>query len=255
MDAVALTNVSFRYGRKGELILRHLSFHAAAGEMWCLLGPSGSGKSTMIRLLMGLDIPTEGTVEVLGERAPYRTVRPRIGYMPQDSALYNDLTGAENLRFFGGLAGVRRKDLGARARDLLEFFDLADAANRLVGEYSGGMQRRLSLAVALMADPDLLILDEPTVGLDPRQRIRIWEQLSKLSADGTTVLITTHVMDEAERCPNVALLSDGRIIGTGSPQQICEAAGTQSLEAAFLQLLETGSLAGDDNNDTEEAGR
>ncbi|MEX3504319.1 ABC transporter ATP-binding protein [Corynebacterium sp. LK2510] len=251
MDAVALTNVSFRYGRRGDLILRDLTFRVGSGEMWCLLGPSGSGKSTLIRLLMGLEVPTEGTVEVLGERAPYRRVRSCIGYMPQDSALYNDLTGAENLHFFGRLAGMKRRELVHRADELLDFFDLAGASDRLAGEYSGGMQRRLSLAIALMARPDLLILDEPTVGLDPRQRIRIWQQLSQLSADGVTVLITTHVMDEAERCPNVALLSDGHIIGIGSPQDLCRTTGKANLEEAFLHFLETGSLAGTTTNTGE----
>ncbi|QNQ89211.1 ATP-binding cassette domain-containing protein [Corynebacterium poyangense] len=238
MEPVVLSNVSFRYSRKDDYILQDLSFQAGVGELWCLLGSSGSGKSTMIRLLMGLNVPTSGTVQVFGECAPFRTMRPRIGYMPQDSALYNDLTGRENLHFFGELSGVKHRELSTRAAELLDFFDLTNAADRLVSKYSGGMQRRLSLAIALMAKPDLLVLDEPTVGLDPRQRLRIWNQLFQMNADGVTILITTHVMDEAERCPNVALLADGHIIGSGSPQEICQHAGKTRLEGAFLQILD-----------------
>lgn len=239
---IKFENVSMYFGRKTPMkdnrkhVLKGVDFHLPKGEIICLLGPSGCGKTTMVNLIMGNLIPTEGNVTVMGERAPYKNARPHVGFMPQDNALYEDITAKENLAFFGALNGVDKKTIKARSPEMLALMRLDDEGNNLVSNFSGGMKRRLSLAVTLMHDPDLLILDEPTVGLDPDHRKRIWDAFDRMAEDGKTILVTTHVMDEAERCNRIAMLYDGRIIATGSPAEIVERTGAKKLEDAFLIL-------------------
>lgn len=242
MTAIALDHVEFRYGRRGirrhnaPLVLKDVSLSVKAGDILCLLGPSGCGKTTLVNLIMGVDVPTSGTVRVLGEKAPFRTARAHIGFMPQDDALYEDVTAEENLRFFAALYGVKGQPLVRRMDELFSFVRLEEHRKKLVHDYSGGMKRRLSLAVALVHEPKVLVLDEPTVGLDPEHRRYIWAHLETLASQGCVIVVTTHVMDEAERCARIAMIRDGRLIADASPADILDFTGTGTLEDAFLVL-------------------
>ena len=239
---VLFDSVSMHFGKKTpfadnrKTVLDGIDFHLGKGEILCLLGPSGCGKTTMVNLIMGRLTPSKGTVTVMGERAPYKSVRQRIGYMPQEDALYTDITAIDNLKFFGKMNGMTTAQVRQRAEAMLRFGMLEDDARKKVSYFSGGMKRRLSLGVAMMHEPDLLILDEPTVGLDPEHRRRIWTEFERLASSGCTILVTTHVMDEAAHCNLIAMLNGGRITALGSPEQIMQDAGAKDLEDAFLRL-------------------
>lgn len=241
---IKFDNVVHRFGKKTlvadkrKTVLDGVNFKLDKGQIICLLGPSGCGKTTMVNLIMGKLIPTEGTVSVMGEKAPYKTVRCRVGYMPQEDALYDDITALDNLKFFGAMNGMSSKDIKLRSGEMLALGRLDNEGNTIVSNFSGGMKRRLSLGIALMHDPDLLVLDEPTVGLDPDHRRRIWDEFDEMAAAGKTILVTTHVMDEAERCSRIAMLYNGKIIAEGSPEEILEETGTENLEDAFLAFEE-----------------
>lgn len=231
-----------KFGRKTpwsdtrKTVLSGVDFSVDKGCITCLLGPSGCGKTTMIDLIVGNSVPIEGEVLVLGERAPYRTARARVGYMPQQDALYEDITAEENLRFFGSMYDMAGDVLASRIEEMLAFARLEEDRSKLVASFSGGMKRRLSLAAALLHKPDVLVLDEPTVGLDPGHRLRIWDEFSAMAQRGVSILVTTHVMDEARRCDRIAMLSGGRIIEQGSPDEIIDRAGARNIEEAFLVL-------------------
>lgn len=226
------------FGDRRKVVLNGVNFTLGRGEIVCLLGPSGCGKTTLVNLVVGLSVPIEGSVRVLGEVAPYPHARLQLGYMPQHSALYEDITAIENLRFFGVMNRMKRSEITTRAEELLEFVRLTDSSNQLVSTFSGGMKQRLSLAVAMMHDPQVLVLDEPTVGLDPSHRVSIWNKFEELAASGKSILVTTHIMDEASRCNRIVMLQNGHVMASGSPAAILKAAGTLSLEEAFL-VLET----------------
>jgi ABC-2 type transport system ATP-binding protein len=204
-----------------------------AGRVYGLLGPNGSGKTTLIRLLLGLARPTAGEVRVLGVRMPSRENLARIGYMPQSEGLYTDLSAWENLRFFAALSGN-----GTRAAmdEVLELVELSGRRNTPVHELSGGMRRRLSLACALVHRPSALLLDEPTVGVDPALRVQFWDYFRRLAAGGATLLISSHVMDEADRCDELLLMLHGRVLARGDGAAIRAQAGTADMEQAFLRL-------------------
>lgn len=249
MDSSSPISVSFEhvemcFGRKTPFadtrkqVLADVCLDIASGTILCLLGPSGCGKTTMVNLVIGNLVPTSGKVTVLGEMAPYPTARARIGFMPQNEALYDDITTEENLRFFGAMAGMSKASIISRIDDILSFTRLEADRKRMVGTFSGGMKRRLSLAVAMLHEPDILVLDEPTVGLDPDHRRRIWNEFERLRCTGTTLLVTTHVMDEAARCEEIAMLHSGRIIARGTPAGIMRDAGTTDLEGAFISMAE-----------------
>ncbi len=249
-NAIEVENVTMQFGHRTLLtgrsatVFDSLSLTVPYGQTLCLLGPSGCGKTTLVNLIMGILIPTAGTVRIMGELAPYPKARFRIGYMPQDDALYTDITALDNLRFFAAMEGMKKKAIEKRSAELLEFMHLVDDKNKLVSAFSGGMKRRLSLAIALMHKPDLLILDEPTVGLDPDHRRRIWDELDRLADNGTTILVTTHVMDEAARCKMVAMLHGGKLIALGSPVSILESTQSDTLEDAFLALESASEMKG-----------
>jgi len=200
-----------------------------------LLGPSGGGKTTLLRCLVGVQRVTSGTVTVLGEPAGSRALRDRVGYVTQAASVYDDLTVTENLAFFARVLGAPRDDVDRVVRAV----ELGSHADQPVGRLSGGQRSRASLAVALLGRPDLLVLDEPTVGLDPVLREELWQLFHRLAEQGAVVLVSSHVMDEAERCDRLLLMREGEIIADGSPQEIRSRTGSPDVEHAFLALVRT----------------
>ena len=236
LRASALTQ---RYGE--SLALDGLSIDVPKGKIVGVLGPSGSGKTTLLRCLANLQKPSSGKVEWIGSAPGAKTAAGRtkgIGYMAQADALYDDLNGRENLAYFAGLQGLAGIERKRRIDAVLGLTLLAPDGKKLVRHYSGGMKKRLSLAAALVHDPDFLILDEPTVGIDPLLRASFWREFSRLRGLGKTILLSTHAMDEAERCDLIALIFDGRLLAYASPKEVMERLGTASLEQAFIKLRE-----------------
>ncbi len=217
--------------------LRGVSLEIPWGVTFGLLGPNGAGKTTLLRVWLGLTAPTSGTAKVLGHDIPPRAVLPKIGYMPQELAVYLDLTVAENLALFGRLVGMEEDAIDRRTDEVLKLVDIAERRESLVSTLSGGMRRRTSLAAALLHDPDLLLLDEPTVGVDPELRAAFWTYFGELTKRGKTVLITTHYMEEASNCDLAALLHRGRLLIRDAPGKIKERTRTSNLDEAFLALV------------------
>jgi ABC-2 type transport system ATP-binding protein len=205
----------------------------APGRIYGLLGPNGSGKTTLIRLLAGLAKASSGEARILGTKMPSRKTLARIGYMPQAEALYPELSVGENLGFFARLEGRARREAIDR---VLELVELSDRKGSPALQLSGGMRRRLSLACTLVHEPPVLFLDEPTVGVDPALRVQFWSHFRRLASGGTTILVASHVMDEADRCDELLFVRDGKVIGRGTGAELRARAGTDSLEAAFLVL-------------------
>ena len=218
-------------------ILFDMDLSIPEGMIYGLLGPSGAGKTTTVKIAAGIleGMPKEG-IRVLGSQMPSLDVMKDIGYMAQEEALYTDLTGLQNIEFFGTLYGLKKDKLKNRAAEVLDLVFLTEDKDKLVSKYSGGMKRRLSLAISLVHEPKLLILDEPTVGIDPVLRQTLWNKLYDLAKDGKTILVTTHVMDEAEKCHRLAMIRDGRVIGEGSPAELKKECGLDSMEEVFLNL-------------------
>jgi ABC-2 type transport system ATP-binding protein len=214
-------------------VLPGISLDVTAGVTG-LLGPSGCGKTTLMRCLVGAQQVRSGTVEVLGEPAGSAALRTRIGYVTQAVSVYDDLTVAENLAFFARVLGVDR----ASAEEAIASVGLDDHRDQVVAKLSGGQRSRVSLAVALLGSPDLLVLDEPTVGLDPVLRRDLWGLFHRIAEGGAAVLVSSHVMDEAERCHRLLLMREGRIIADGSPDEIRRRTGAADIEQAFLHLVE-----------------
>lgn len=203
------------------------------GRIYGLLGPNGSGKTTLIRLLAGLAKATAGEARILGTRMPSRSMLGQIGYMPQTEALYPELSVGENLGFFAALQGARDRAAIERVLGLVELGDRRDSP---VLELSGGMRRRLSLACTLVHQPPILFLDEPTVGVDPALRVQFWAHFRRLAAGGATILVASHVMDEADRCDELLFIRSGKVIAQGAPADLRAKANTDNLETAFLQF-------------------
>ncbi len=217
--------------------LTGIDLEVRTGETLGLVGPNGAGKTTFVRMVAGLLAPTAGHLEVLG-RTPGRRIADRIGYMTQSPALYDDLTVGENLEFFGRIYGLSAAGTAERSAELLELLHIGGKVNAPVRTLSGGQRQLANLAASMVHDPKLLLLDEPTVGIDPVLRVELWTYFASLHDAGTTILVTTHVLDEAERCTRVAFISRGRAIAVGSPSELRERAGTQTLESAFVALRE-----------------
>jgi ABC-2 type transport system ATP-binding protein len=222
--------------RGGHVILDGLTFTVPRGRVTGLLGPSGCGKTTLMRTLVGVQVIDAGRAELLGLPAGDPRLRPRLGYATQEPAVYTDLTLAENLRYFGTVLGLPRSRLADAIARTVATLDLGGLERRLVGTFSGGQLARADLAVALLAQPDLLVLDEPTVGLDPVLRRDLWAMFHRLAAGGTTLLVSSHVMDEAARCDDLLFMREGRFLAAASPGEMLAATGTADLEAAFLAL-------------------
>ncbi len=243
--AVEARDLTKKFGK--FVAVDHLNLNIRKGENFGLLGPNGAGKTTTIRMITGVIKPTEGYVKVFGidvakER---KKVLRLIGYMPQKFSLYEDLTVEENLKLYGRLQGLIGSALKERVRYLLEKFYLWEFRRRLAGKLSGGMKQRLALATALVHNPELLILDEPTAGVDPPLRRKFWEYFRELNSEGKTILVTTHYMDEAENCDRLALMNRGRIIAEGTPQEIKKKAlGGDLVEIKFKGNLDPLKLPG-----------
>ena len=232
--AVEVDGVVKNFGRLRAL--DGVRLRVRRGEVFGLLGPNGSGKTTLIRCLVGLVEPDAGTVTVLGRRLPDLAVLSRVGYMTQAAALYPDLSVGENLRFFAAISG------GQHGLDeALEFVELTDRRDSVVATLSGGMRTRASLACAIVHRPELLLLDEPTVGVDPQLRAQLWDRFREMTATGTTIVVSSHVMDEAARCDRLGLIRFGRLLAEGTVTELLARACTDSLEDAFLKLPEGGA--------------
>lgn len=222
--------------RAGRLALRDLSLTVAAGIVTGLLGPSGCGKTTLMRSIVGVQQVKNGTVRVLGEPAGSPSLRRRVAYVTQAPSIYSDLTVRENLRYFARLMGA-----GARAVDeALATVGLESHAGARVARLSGGQRARASLASALIGEPELLVLDEPTVGQDPVLRRELWGTFARLASGGATVLVSSHVMDEAEHCERLLLLREGLLLAVGTPAELIQRTGTADVEEAFIALVEGG---------------
>ncbi|MGE5282212.1 MAG: ABC transporter ATP-binding protein [Chloroflexota bacterium] len=233
-SGAAIEVAGLRIRRGGAEVLHDLSFAVAPGKVTGLLGPSGCGKTTLMRSIVGVQIVESGTVEVLGEAAGAASLRARVGYLTQAPSVYGDLTVRENLRFFGRVLGVRP----GRAQEVIDAVDLEPHAEHVVGRLSGGQQARVSLATALLGEPEVLVLDEPTVGLDPVLRRDLWTMFAGLAATGVTLLVSSHVMEEAEHCDELLLMREGRLLAIDSPEGLRRQTGCEQLDEAFLALIE-----------------
>ncbi|MDR4945494.1 ABC transporter ATP-binding protein [Neobacillus cucumis] len=231
--SIVLKDVSKSFGKKE--VLHNVNLSVEPGQIYGLIGPSGSGKTTMVKMIVGMDRPTKGNVQVLNTNVPNLNLLQKIGYMAQADALYTDLTGEENLAFFASLFKLKKDVQKERIAYAANLVNLTSDLKKKVQDYSGGMKRRLSLAVALIQDPQVLVLDEPTVGIDPELRLSIWAEIRRLKQEGKTILVTTHVMDEAEKCDYLAMVRDGAIITSGSPQELKKQYGIATLEEVFLK--------------------
>jgi ABC-2 type transport system ATP-binding protein len=228
-----------RVVRGKRVALDDVSVQIARGTITGLLGPSGCGKTTLMRSIVGTQIIEKGTVMVLGSPAGSAELRHRVGYVTQDPTIYDDLRIIDNVRYFASLYGT-----DARAADeAVGAVGLDDHRTALCGNLSGGQRTRVSLACALVAHPDLLVLDEPTVGLDPVLRVELWEQFDQLARRGTTLLVSSHVMDEADHCADLLLLREGRLLAHTTPSKLREDTGCTSLEQAFLAIIQHSTAA------------
>jgi ABC-2 type transport system ATP-binding protein len=223
--------------RGGRLVLPGISLDVRRGVVTGLLGPSGSGKTTLIRSIVGVQIVESGEVTVLGKPAGSPELRRVVGYVTQSPSIYGDLTVRENLSYFARILDATPEQIDEAIRTVA----LTDHVEQVVATLSGGERSRVSLATALLGKPQLLVLDEPTVGLDPVLRRDLWNTFHELAAAGTTLLVSTHVMDEAERCDDLVLLRDGRIVATGSPDELRHRTHADDLEGAFLALAEAAA--------------
>jgi ABC-2 type transport system ATP-binding protein len=222
--------------RGGRQALDDVSVQISRGAITGLLGPSGCGKTTLMRSIVGTQIISSGSVTVLGKPAGCADLRHRVGYVTQDPTIYPDLRVVDNVRYFAALCGSDHQDV----EDAIAAVGLDDHRKALAGNLSGGQRTRVSLACALVGRPDVLILDEPTVGLDPVLRADLWDRFGRLAGQGTTLLVSSHVMDEADHCQDLLLMRDGRILAQTTPTQLRKDTGCQSLEEAFLSIIRRG---------------
>ena len=237
--AAAVEIDGLRVVRGGRVVLDDLSLRLPAGRVTGLLGPSGCGKSTLLRSVVGVQVVERGTVRVLGLDAGAPALRARVAYATQAASVYDDLGVEENLRYFAAVLGAPGDDV----ERVLAEVDLADDADRPVARLSGGQRSRVSLAVALLGAPELLVLDEPTVGLDPVLRADLWGLFRRLADEGRTLLVSSHVMDEAMRCQELILMRDGAILAQETPDALLERTNARDVEDAFLALVRDGGAA------------
>jgi len=235
---IVMTQISKSFGKTE--VLHDITLTAREGEILCLLGPSGAGKTTLIRLITGGLRPDTGEITINGRKFPNMEALRSIGFMPQNDAVYSDLSGYDNLLFFGRLFGLSGAELRNKANDALSWVGLEKDKKKLVSQYSGGMKKRLSLAVTLMHNPSILLLDEPTVGIDPVLRKSIWDRFEALRLEGKTIIVSTHVMDEAVRCQRAVLLYEGRMIENDTTGNLLAKTAGGSLENLFFAANKAG---------------
>lgn len=235
-SAVKIQNLSVVLSGKFKA-LKAIDVLLAEGRITGFIGPSGAGKTTLIRSIVGRQKLTSGSITVFGLPAGSPQLREQLSYMTQESSVYTDLSARENLSYFATMFGIKRAALKPLVADILKTVDMTKQADQLASQLSSGQKQRLSLAAALIGFPKLMVLDEPTVGLDPVLRERLWKLFRQLADGGTTLLISSHVMEEAERCDDLLLLRDGRVLAQGSPQALCDQTGTKSVEQSFLKLV------------------
>lgn len=240
---VIISDVEVKYDK--NIILSDINLDIEKGEIIAFLGPSGAGKTTLIKAILGMKKVSKGSIKVFDQDIPSLDVIQNIGYMAQSDALYEDLTALDNLLFFGELYGLRNSNLYNLAMESLKIVNLEKDYNKQVKKFSGGMKRRLSLAIAFIHNPKLLILDEPTIGIDPLLRDYFWKEFKRIKNEGRTIILTTHAMDEARKCDKLALIRNGGIIAYGTGKEIMEASNTEDLEDAFLYY---SKLKEGDNN-------
>ncbi|MGO4446210.1 ABC transporter ATP-binding protein [Mycobacterium sp. 2YAF39] len=238
-EDVAVDVRDLRVVRGGRVALDDVSVQIARGTMTGLLGPSGCGKTTLMRSIVGTQIIAKGTVTVLGRPAGSAELRHRVGYVTQSATIYDDLRVIDNVRYFAALTGTTAAD----ADEAVATVGLDDHRTALCGNLSGGQRTRASLACALVSHPDLLVLDEPTVGLDPVLRVDLWEQFHQLAKGGTTLIVSSHVMDEADHCGDLLLMREGHLLAHTTPTKLREDTGCQSLEEAFLSVIRHSTAA------------
>jgi ABC-2 type transport system ATP-binding protein len=242
--ASAIAVRDLRVVRGGRVVIPGLDVEVPRGQVVGLLGPSGCGKTTLMRAVVGVQIVVGGEVEVFGQAAGSAPLRRRIGYVTQQPSVYDDLTVTENLRYFATVIGVRRRDLDAEVERVIAQVVLGDHAKVRVDQLSGGQRSRVSLAAALVGTPELLVLDEPTVGLDPVLRRDLWTIFHRLAADGVTLLVSSHVMDEASRCDRLLLMRAGELLADDTLPGVLAATGQDDVEAAFLTLVDRAAARG-----------
>jgi len=233
-----------RVVRGGRPIIDGMDLDVPAGQVVGLLGPSGSGKTTLMRTIVGVQDEVSGEVSVLGTPAGTPSLRRRVGYVTQDASVYTDLTVAQNLRYFARLAGLSSAAAGSAAQTAVGVVDLGGHEGQRVRTLSGGERSRVSLAAALVGEPELLVLDEPTVGLDPVLRRDLWAMFRRLAAEGRTLLVSSHVMDEATQCDRLLLLRQGQLVADTTPATLLEQTGAPDAERAFLTLIERAAPTG-----------
>ncbi|PTI79788.1 glycosyl transferase family 2 [Staphylococcus succinus] len=231
---IEVHNINKSFGKKH--ILKDINVTFEKGKIVGLIGPSGTGKTTLIQCILGMEKTDTGWVTVNDREIPNRKVLKDIGYMAQSDALYEDLTGKENLKFFAGIYIKKRKYIKERIKSCSEMVQLQDALKQKVSTYSGGMKRRLSLAISFLQDPNILILDEPTVGIDPKLRRAVWQDLDDAKQRNKSILVTTHVLDEASRCDKLLLMNHGKIIASGSPDELKQQYNAKTIEEVFLKM-------------------
>lgn len=233
-STIAVEQVSKSFSK--NLVINNVSLTIGKGQLYGLIGPSGAGKTTLVKMIVGMEKADAGTIHVLNENMPNLAMLQEIGYMAQSDALYAELTGEENLKFFASLYRLNKEEQKNRIAYAAGLVNLTEDLKKRVSAYSGGMKRRLSLAIALIQDPKILILDEPTVGIDPELKLSIWNELLRLkNVEGKTIIVTTHVMDEAEKCDVVAMVRNGRIITSGTPEELKRSYNVGNLDEVFLQ--------------------
>ena len=239
---ITLSNVNKSFDKKP--VIKNMTFTVQSGETICLLGPSGSGKTTTIRLLIGAITADSGKITFGDITAPDFKLLKKIGFMPQNDAMYDDLSGEDNLKFFAGLYKLKNKEAAKRIDEVLQLVDLTADRKKFVRNYSGGMKKRLSLAAALLHEPDVLLLDEPTVGIDPVLRRSVWNQFKEMKKSGVTLIVSTHVMDEVYECDKAALIYNGKLINYDSVQNLLAKTKDGKVEELFFTAAEQEQQGG-----------
>lgn len=235
--AIQIKNLSVVLGGSFTA-LKDVSVDLAAGKVIGFIGPSGAGKTTLIRSIVGRQKIAKGSIEVFGEPAGSAGLREQLSYMTQEISVYGDLTVRQNLKYFATMFGKKRREVTPLVNTILAEVDMTGHGDQLVDKLSGGQKQRVSLALALIGNPPLMILDEPTVGLDPVLRDQVWSLFRKLASGGTTIIMTSHVMEEAERCDDLLLLRDGKVLAHDSPKAFRARTKSQTVEQGFLKLVE-----------------